>query len=39
LKACGNDQQATRSLLEPFWGFSQVRTPETMARVLRGALP
>ena len=39
LKACDDDQQAIRSLLEPFWGFLQVRTPETMARVLRGALP
>ena len=39
LKACGDDQQAIRPLLEPFWGFSQVRTPETMARVLRGVLP
>ena len=39
LRACGDDQQAVRSLLQPLWGFSQVRTPETMARMLRGALP
>ena len=36
LKACGDDSDAVRSLLDPYWGFSNVRDPATMARLLHG---
>jgi hypothetical protein len=36
IRACGDDRDAVRSLLDPYWGFSYGRDPETMARLLRG---
>ena len=36
LKACGDDMAAATLLLEPFWGFSKVKDPASMARLLRG---
>ena len=35
LRGCSEDPEAVRTLLDPYWGFSQVKKPETLARFLQ----
>ena len=35
LRGCSEEPEAVRNLLDPYWGFSQVKKPETLARLLQ----
>ena len=38
LKGCREHPEALQTLLEPYWGFSHVKRPETMAGILRKSI-